>query len=747
MSKYFTMHPIGSGAAKDFFDNAQNFDYWANSTELSYYLDRLGTQRMTLNGFNIKMSAQLVAAANKLNAQLAQQAAVFTSAQNARTAAFNGSLAEQKQRIDYVVANLGLEVIGDYEKGPYTITEYNQLIRYDNAYWKLRADVPLGTSTTGTTAASWVNDGPHFVNVGDSELRQNIADNTTAATGAGAVGYAPGNAYPYGTVGDRLNRHIDIRDYKDAHAEGGDWSYAVEAAIAAAITKGVHKVVGFGAFYTARTITIDGIVRNFDLYIETMGITSTFPNTCTSLFGTATPIFHLGSTTNINALNMHVGMLDGAYQSTVAGVASFDTLNGRTPVADGFVMYGGGMSSSHVRTGYLQNCNIGIYAGVNTAPNGTTVWDIDYMQFNRLGSYINTGTGGNQPISEANVFNLRFSAQNRIGAIWGKAGGQFTTLQNGNFDFNGRYVARLRCSDVTGLSSIAGKLGLKLTNGTTEYEFMYRYQYQGYWYVFVFSFDTDLSYQTGGNKFAWKTSDTISCPTVDGVALKFDVINVAEDDAATNHLNYFDVHHDYEDAIFAKWKIFVEYGSGIYGGKLESSYVSFDTAINPYSHQWYGFGVISNAGILSLYHYKNNNTPWLNVDGSYIYVGNGMQLNIGLTPIQGAGNVVPLPRSSGVTDWKTAWTFTDVSTYKKYAEGTKYNVQILTEYAAACAEFDLVVKGGSAAAFVKLDKHLVAFQINEVFADDGTTVTGFVLRLRQEAQDTMNATLNIVRRM
>ncbi|MGA9606507.1 MAG: hypothetical protein WBR21_05740, partial [Rouxiella badensis] len=168
------------------------------------YTDRLGNFHTTSHGRDIKFSAQMVRQAIQLNAQLAQQASVFAQAQQAKEDAFNGSLAEQKERIDYIIANLGLKVLGDYEDGPYTIEDYNELIRYDNAYWKLRADVPKGTSTTGTTAASWVNDGPHFVNVGDSDLRQNIADNTTAATGAGAVGYGAGNAYPYGTVGDRL---------------------------------------------------------------------------------------------------------------------------------------------------------------------------------------------------------------------------------------------------------------------------------------------------------------------------------------------------------------------------------------------------------------------------------------------------------------------------------------------------------------------------------------------------------------
>jgi len=572
-----------------------------------------------------------------------------------------------------------------------------------------------------------------------------FGESLSKTPGSGLVGYAPGNNYVYGTVGDKLNRWVDIRDFKDAQAEAGDWSNAIEAAIKYGIENEIHDVRGTGNFYTSRTITLAGMAGSFKVSIDKLGITKDFPNTATSIFGTATDMIRLGTTGNMNGLELYIGTLDGAYQPTTAGVASFDVSVPRTPVANGLVQYGGGLTSSYTTMGYLQNCVVGLLWGDQTSPTGTRFFKIGYVHYNYIGAYIRSGSSGSAPIAEANVFDFRFCAQNYICGVWGGHGGQFTTLQNGNYDYNGQHCARLRLSDVTGLSNIAGLQSLKLTNGTIEYEFLFRYQYQGYWYVFVASYDTDISYTTGNNSFAWTTADTITCTTVDGVALKFDQVKVAQDDASVNRANYFDIFHDYQDDITSKWKIFVEYASGVFGGNLHLSNVSYDTAINPYTHSWYGFGAISVAGTLSFYHHAVSDNPWLNVDGSRVYIGSNMQLSIGLTPILGGANVFTLPRSTGVTDWVSAYTFSDVGTFKLFDEGTHYYVKVTSTYAQASAAFHLVIKGGSCAVFVDYDTHIIAFQIIEVFGADGTTVTGYQLQMRQEAQDNIYVTLNTER--
>lgn len=51
MTTYNTGNPIGSTEVKDLYDNAQNFDVFANSTTLESSPDRFGVERLTIHGF------------------------------------------------------------------------------------------------------------------------------------------------------------------------------------------------------------------------------------------------------------------------------------------------------------------------------------------------------------------------------------------------------------------------------------------------------------------------------------------------------------------------------------------------------------------------------------------------------------------------------------------------------------------------------------------------------------------------
>lgn len=142
MTTYFTKNPLGSTSPYDLFDNAQNFDIAVNSITEAIWKDRFGNDRKTYWGMEQQFSAQLLS---------------------------------QEQRFNLFIQNSGYKVIGDYTEGPLTITEYNQLIRYDGELWKLTAATDIPFTTTGTDSASWVNDSTHFVSIGDAVLRQNLA--------------------------------------------------------------------------------------------------------------------------------------------------------------------------------------------------------------------------------------------------------------------------------------------------------------------------------------------------------------------------------------------------------------------------------------------------------------------------------------------------------------------------------------------------------------------------------------------
>ncbi|WP_290567500.1 MULTISPECIES: tail fiber domain-containing protein [unclassified Leclercia] len=142
MTTYATNNPLGSMDPKDLFDNAQNLDFALNYITRAIWKDRFGRDRKTYWGMEQEFSNQLLT---------------------------------QQLRFNHFIQNSGYQVIGEYTAGPLTVTDYNQLIRYQNELYKLTADTAIPYTTTGNDAASWANDSSHFINVGDAALRQELS--------------------------------------------------------------------------------------------------------------------------------------------------------------------------------------------------------------------------------------------------------------------------------------------------------------------------------------------------------------------------------------------------------------------------------------------------------------------------------------------------------------------------------------------------------------------------------------------
>ena len=162
MSTYKTGNPLGSAAVKDLFDNAENLDFALNSLTALIWTDRLGKVRPSFFGMETSFLSQM-----------ASQESRFTS-----------QLADQDTRFDTFIASSGYDIVGDYTVGtipegnPLTITEYNQLIRYNNELYKLTAATNIPFTASGKTDETWTTtDSAHFVSVGDAALRQNLGSN------------------------------------------------------------------------------------------------------------------------------------------------------------------------------------------------------------------------------------------------------------------------------------------------------------------------------------------------------------------------------------------------------------------------------------------------------------------------------------------------------------------------------------------------------------------------------------------
>ena len=152
-----TNKPIPSEDPRDLKFNAGKIDEEVNGSA-NYYTDRFGVQRLTNTGRNNHFQSQMTQQANDWLSQLNQQESDFQQ----------------------FLLNSGYQFLGDYENGPYTITGLNQIIRYQNEFWRLNAATNPPYTTTGVNSTSWATDVTHLVSVGDASLRYSLASNSGA---------------------------------------------------------------------------------------------------------------------------------------------------------------------------------------------------------------------------------------------------------------------------------------------------------------------------------------------------------------------------------------------------------------------------------------------------------------------------------------------------------------------------------------------------------------------------------------
>jgi hypothetical protein len=160
-----TNKPIPSEDPRDLKFNAGKIDEEVNGSA-DYYADRFGVQRLTNTGRNNQFQDAQNQRESDFNEQITQQADDWLNQFN-----------QQNEDFQQFLLNSGYQFLGDYENGPYTITVRNQIIRYQNEFWRLNAATNPPYTTTGVNSTSWAVDVTHLVSVGDATLRQDIYSN------------------------------------------------------------------------------------------------------------------------------------------------------------------------------------------------------------------------------------------------------------------------------------------------------------------------------------------------------------------------------------------------------------------------------------------------------------------------------------------------------------------------------------------------------------------------------------------
>lgn len=128
---YDTLNPVGSSDPRDLFDNAHNLDDAANG-DAYVWTDRFGRQRKSWAGI-INDSDQF--------------------------------LSEKEQQFNEFLLTQGIQEIGEYEDGPYTLTGFNQAIKKGEYLYRLSTTQSLPYTTVGVTDEAWDEDKQNFIQI------------------------------------------------------------------------------------------------------------------------------------------------------------------------------------------------------------------------------------------------------------------------------------------------------------------------------------------------------------------------------------------------------------------------------------------------------------------------------------------------------------------------------------------------------------------------------------------------------
>lgn len=164
-----------------------------------FYTDRLGAKHLTNTGRNNQ----------------------FQDAQNQRDSDFVASQADKEARFQQFLLTSGYQFLGDYENGPYTITARNQIIRYQNEFWRLNAATNPQYTTTGVNSTSWATDVTHLVSVGDANLRQELS----FSSGLKLIGQCASIAALRAVTLESVGQQVFVKEHTSGMRQGGGIFY------------------------------------------------------------------------------------------------------------------------------------------------------------------------------------------------------------------------------------------------------------------------------------------------------------------------------------------------------------------------------------------------------------------------------------------------------------------------------------------------------------------------------------------
>ncbi len=181
MTTYNTGNPLGSAAAKDLYDNAQNFDHLSNDKENEVWKDRFGVDRLTWHGM--------------------------------------------EKRYQEKLSSMGWNLMDSFQEGN-TLTEADQALRWklpdgDGEYYRWDGEFPKVVTAGSTPDSSGGIGTGAWLSIGDASLRTMLA----SSIGASMVGFGDGHTL------------ADINDWEDGN---GDSLIAVKQPATGSMERNQH---------------------------------------------------------------------------------------------------------------------------------------------------------------------------------------------------------------------------------------------------------------------------------------------------------------------------------------------------------------------------------------------------------------------------------------------------------------------------------------------------------------------------
>lgn len=714
MTTYNTRDPIGSGAAKNFYDNAQNLDFWANSQTLQKYPDRFGYERLTLSGMNVKWSTQMVEQAIAFTNQLSKQKRDFTSFYNTSQSEVTNFMLASQARLDQIIASKDDFLLGDYAAGPYTLKAPNQTITHNGNTYRVKASTPLPYTLKGKTDESWVIDAAYLRVLTDADLRASLA----SAGGTAMIGL------PYGNVSNLFGDTLYIEQF--VLNTDTSWEGPIQRCLDTAIANRVPKVRGRAAAYNIKSAIYIRNAGNYGLDVYIRGLTADASWPANTSLWDATPMIVIGDDAgNQTNIDFRIGILDGG------------------DVADGVHNQGYGYALSLLDIGYLMNCVRGVSSGDQEWPNASIQLSGKYWINNWLPVYIVNNPAPNTagpPIVEGWKMKVLFTAANRLPGVWIDNSGQYAQIE-GDFDFNGRYITLATPSSSANFDDIKAMKRLRGKVGSASAEYLTYYNHQGTTYL-VFLEDRNVAADSGNTQFC-KAGDVITFDNYPNTTITVGSTRRCSDNASMT--NYYDILHDFERAPFAKVEIACGYLSGVIGGLQFTSDIAYHNSFEAVTRSTNGFAVGNDGNTMTFHNKAQSEAPFLNVTSELMAIQRRLQM--GDNKISGVVTYQIL-NNDDAGRWFDILNINDTTANKYGGEGSAWHIEMLTNYQGVRGSFDVACWGvaGVDAYNKRLNESIFEWRIIETTDDSTGAVTGAVLQIRQSVQPRMEFSVLKVRK-